>query len=113
MVTACSPMYELIISTIETCRSTHIQLLQRLLDTPGTSAREHMQQEVVKCQRAARCITLEKGGKYMLLTDAMLSDHRNARRETADQLESFSAFAPLKRVTSCSCSWVPFLVSGS
>ena len=59
-----------------------------------------MQQEMVKCQRAAKRITLAEGGKYMLLTDAMLSDHRNARRETPDQLESFSAFAPLKRVTS-------------
>ena len=54
-----------------------------------------MQQEIVKCQRAARRITLAEGGKYMLLTDAMLSDHRNARRETPDQLESFCAKAVL------------------
>ena len=59
-----------------------------------------MQQEMGKCQRAARRITLAERGKYMLLTDVMLSDHRNARRETADQLESSSAFAPLERVTS-------------
>ena len=55
------------------------------------SAREHMQQEMVKCQRAARRITLAERGKCMLLTDAMLSDHRNALRDTPDQPESFCA----------------------
>ena len=100
MVTACSPMYELIISTIETCRSTHIQLLQRLLDTPGTSARQRVQQEMVRCQRDARLKRLAKGGMSMLLTHAMLSEHRNAPRDTPYQLESFCADAPLERITS-------------
>ena len=93
-------MYKRIIPTTETFTTTHTTLLQLLLDTPGTSAREHMQQEMVKCQRAARRITLVEGGKCMLHTDAMLSDHRNAPRDTPDQLESFRADAPLERVTS-------------
>ena len=93
-------MYERIISTIETCRSTHIQLLQRLLDTPGTSARQRVQQEMVRCQRDARLNRLAKGGVSMLLTHAMLSDHRNAPGDTPDQLECFCADAPLERVTS-------------
>ena len=50
-------------------------------------------------QRAARRSRLAEGGKYMLHTDAMLSDHRSAPRETPDQLESFCADAPLEHVT--------------
>ena len=46
-------------------------------------------------QRAARRSRLAEGGKYMLHTDAMLSDHRNAPRETSDQLESLCAKAVL------------------
>ena len=91
-------MYARIISTIETCRSTHIQLLQRLLDTPGTSARQRVQQEMVRCQRDARLKRLAKGGMSMLLTHAMLSEHRNAPRDTPYQLESFCADAPLERM---------------
>ena len=93
-------MNERIISTIETCRPTHIQLLQLLLDTPGTSARQRVQQEMVRCQRDARLKRLKKGGMSMLLTHAMLSEHRNAPRDTPDQLESFCADAPLERITS-------------
>ena len=55
---------------------------------------------MVRCQRDARLKRLEKGGMSMLLTHAMLSEHRNAPRDTPDQLESFCADAPLERVTS-------------
>ena len=93
-------MYKRIIPTTETFTTTHTTLLQQLLDTPGTSTRQRVQQEMVRCQRDARLKRLAKGGMSMLLTHAMLSEHRNAPRDTPDQLESFCADAPLERVTS-------------
>ena len=55
-------------------------------------------------QRAARRSRLAEGGKYMLHTDYMLSDHRSAPRETPDQLESLCAKAVLG--TSVPCRFV-------
>ena len=59
-----------------------------------------VQQEMVRCQRDARLKRLAKGGMSMLLAHAMLYEHRNAPRDTPDQLESFCANAPLERITS-------------
>ena len=95
-------MYKRIIPTTETFTTTHTTLLQQLLDTPGTSARQRVQQQMVRCQRDARLKRLAKGGMSMLLTHAMLSEHRNAPRDTPYQLESFCADAPLERITSLS-----------
>ena len=79
------------------------ELLQLLLDTPGTSARQRVQQDMVRCQRDARLKRLAKGGMSMLLTHAMLGRIAATRRKTLQINWSPSALMRLSSASLCWC----------